>query len=170
MDTGTQPKIKLNFSESLRSSIPTVMRALAQARNTGVLHIRGCEADGELRFFRGEIVSARASTIQPLGNALAERGAITQTELTSVLALQRRKKQFQPMATILVSFGIVDEDVVATEIQRQVQAVLEDVLTWGAGEYSFEAKPVADDSKPNFTLPYSGSVDEILACIDIGSK
>ena len=95
----------VDFADSLRESIPTVMRALAQASNTGVLHVRGRDSEAEFRFFRGEITSARANSSRPLGEALAERGAISQSDLSGVLALQRRKKNRQPMATILVELG-----------------------------------------------------------------
>ena len=152
----------VDFAESLRESIPTVMRALAQASNTGILHIRGRDASAEFRFFRGEIVSATSSNSRPLGEALIRRGAITDSDLTGVLALQRRKKQRQPMATILVELGLIQQDVVETEIQCQVLGVLSDVLDWGGGEYSFDAKAPERNFEPGFTLPVSGRVDEIL--------
>jgi hypothetical protein len=152
----------VDFAESLRESIPTVMRALAQASNSGILHVRGRDASAEFRFFRGDIVSARSSNSMPLGEALTARGAITGSDLQGVLSLQRRKKQRQPMATILVELGLIDQAVVETEIQIQVLGVLTDVLSWGSGEYSFEAKADTPGVDPKFTLPVSGKVDEIL--------
>jgi len=152
----------VDFAESLRESIPTVMRALAQAANTGILHIRGRDASAEFRFFRGEIVCARSTNAKPLGEALTERGAISASDLQGVLSLQRRKKQHQPMATILVELGLIDKSVVETEIQIQVLEVLTDVLGWGSGEYRFEKAPESPKVEPSFTFPVSGRVDEIL--------
>jgi len=152
----------VDFAESLRESIPTVMRALAQASNSGILHVRGRDASAEFRFYRGEIVSASSTNSKPLGEALTDRGAITGIDLKGVLSLQRRKKQRQPMATILVELGLIEKSVVETEIQIQVLDVLSDVLGWGAGEYSFDSKGSDADLEPAFTLPVSGKVDEIL--------
>jgi len=152
----------VDFAESLRESIPTVMRALAQARNSGILHVRGRDAEAEFHFVRGEIVSARSNTSKQLGEALADRGALTAEELAGVLSLQKRKKTRQPMATILVELGLVERGVVETEIQSQVLDVLGNALGWGSGEYCFEAKHVDANARPNFTLPLSGKVDEIL--------
>ena len=152
----------VDFADSLRESIPTVMRALAQASNTGVLNIRGRGSEAEFRFFRGDIVSARASSSRPLGEALAERGAISRNDLDSVLALQRRKKQRQPIATILVEFGLVEKEVVETELQIQVLEVLRMVLDWGGGEYSFAPRTVPAGVELSCALPATGHVDQIL--------
>jgi len=151
-----------DFAESLRESIPTVMRALAQARNNGVLHIRGRDAEAEIMFVAGEIVWARASTARRLGEALEERGEISANDLLGVLAIQKRKKQRQPIATILIELGLLDREVAETEIEIQILDVLRLVFDWGGGEYNFEALNVGQDALQGVVLPTCGKVDRLL--------
>jgi hypothetical protein len=151
-----------DFADSLRDSIPTVMRALAQAKNSGMLRVRGKDTAAEFMFFRGDILWARSSTGKQLGAALTERGAISESDLAGVLALQKRKKQRQPMATILVELGLVDREVVEVEIQVQVLEVLRAVFDWGGGEYEFDALNIKDGVQPDFALPRSGKVEALL--------
>jgi len=156
-----------DFADSLQESIPVVMRALAQAKNSGVLRIRGTGAEAELMFFKGDVLWARRSDGKRLGEALEERGAITAEQLQSVLLVQKRKKTKQPFATILVELGLVDADVVSTELEIQVLEVLRETFSWGGGEYDFEALPTAEGAEPGFTLPNSGNVDEILRGVGV---
>jgi len=151
-----------DFADSLRDSIPPVMRALAQAENSGVLRIRGTDSEAEVMFFQGDVLWARASTAKRLGQALEERGAITASDLAGVLALQKRKKRRQPIGTILVELGLIEREVAETEIGIQVLAVLRDVLGWGGGEYEFEPVRVREGVTPTFALPQNRSVDALL--------
>jgi hypothetical protein len=151
-----------DFAESLQESIPVVMRALAQASNSGVLRIRGKSAEAELMFYKGDIMWARMSDGKRLGEALEERGAISSEQLAAALAVQKRKKKRQPFATILVELGLVCKQVVSTELEVQVLDVLRKVFSWGGGEYTFEALKVKEGVSPSFALPMSGKVDELL--------
>jgi hypothetical protein len=157
-----------DFADSLRESIPVVMRALAQASNSGVLRVRGKAGEAELMFYRGDVMWARMSDGKRLGEALAERGAITSDQLAAALAVQKRKKQHQPFATILVELGLVEREVVSTELEVQVLEVLREIFDWGAGEYSFEALQVKPGVTPSFALPQSGKVDQLLKGVGIG--
>jgi len=151
-----------DFADSLRESIPVVMRALAQASNSGVLRIRGKEGEAEIMFYKGDIMWARLSDGKRLGAALEERGAISSDQLAAALAVQKRKKKKQPFATILVELGLVAKEVVSTELEAQVLDVLRQVFAWGGGEYTFEALKVKEGVTPAFALPQSGKVDELL--------
>ena len=151
-----------DFADSLQKSIPVVMRALAQAENSGVLRIRGKSAEAELMFYKGDIMWARMSDGKRLGEALEERGAINAEQLAAALAVQKRKKKRQPFATILVELGLVDREVVSTELEAQVLDVLRMVFSWGGGEYDFEALKAREGVTPSFALPQSGKVDVLL--------
>jgi hypothetical protein len=156
-----------NFADSLRESIPTVMRALAQASNSGVLFIRGRDSEAQIMLYRGDILWARSSTTKRIGEALEQRGAISARDLEGVLALQKRKKQRQPIGTILIELGLVDRQVAETEIEAQVISVLRDALDWGSGEYNFEAIEVKSGVSPRFALPSCGKVDSLLQGLGI---
>ncbi|MEM8883233.1 MAG: DUF4388 domain-containing protein [Planctomycetota bacterium] len=151
-----------DFAESLQESIPVVMRALAQASNSGVLRVRGKDAEAEFMFYRGNILWARRSDGKRLGEVLEERGAITSEQLASALAVQKRKKKRQPFATILVELGLVDRQVVSTELGVQALDVMREIFAWGSGEYTFEKVAVKDGATPTFALPSTSSVDELL--------
>ena len=151
-----------DFADSLQESIPVVMRALAQASNSGVLRIRGTNTEAELMFYRGDVMWARMTDGKRLGEALEERGAINSEQLAAALAVQKRKKKRQPLATILVELGLVDPDVISTELEVQVLDVLRTVFSWGGGEYTFEALKIKEGVTPSFALPQSGKVDVLL--------
>lgn len=151
-----------DFAESLRESVPTVMRALAQAGNSGVLRVRGRDAEAEVMFFHGDVVWARSSSARCLGEALTERGAISASDLQGVLAMQKRKKQRQPIATILLGLGLVNREVAETEIEIQVLDVLRMIFDWGSGEYGFEAARMTRDELAGIVLPACGKVDSLL--------
>ena len=151
-----------DFAESLREDIPTVMRALAQAGNSGLLRIRGKDTEAEIMFVAGEVIWARACTARRLGEALEERGAITAQDLEGVLAMQKRKKQRQPVATILHGLGLIDRDIVETELEIQILEVLRLVVDWGSGEFGFEAIDLEPDALEGVVLPSCGKVDRLL--------
>ena len=151
-----------DFAESLRESIPTVMRALAQAKNTGILHVRGRDSESEIMFVAGDVIWARASTARFLGEALEERGELSADDLKGVLAMQKRKKQRQPIATILLELGLIDREVVETELEIQILDVLRQLFEWGSGEYNFEALLLEPGSLQGIALPSCGKVDQLL--------
>ena len=152
----------VDFAESLSNSVPTVMRALAQAQNTGILRVRGKDSEAEMMFFQGEVLWARSSTAKRLGEALEERGAISASDLAGVLALQKRKKRRQPLGTILVELGLIERSVAETEIEIQVLRVLRDIFSWGSGEYSFDTLRVEAGVMPDFAIPHCRRVDALL--------
>ncbi len=152
----------VDFAESLRDSVPTVMRALAQAQSTGILRVHGRSADADIMFFQGEVLWARSTSSKRLGAALKERGAISASDLAGVLALQKRKKRRQPLGTILIELGLIDRSVAETEIEIQVLTVLRDIFNWGGGEYSFDTLRVEAGVTPDFAIPNCRRVDALL--------
>jgi len=157
------------FAESLRNTIPVVMRALAQAKNSGVLRVRSDDAEAELMFFQGEVIWARSSSAKRLGEALEERGAISATDLKGVLAMQKRKLKKQPIATILLGLGLVERDVAETEIEMQALDVIRLMFEWESGEYTFERVAISARELEGVVLPRCGRVDSLLEGVGVPS-
>ena len=156
-----------DVAESLRQEIPTVLRALAQARNTGVLRVSGADGEAEVMLIHGEVAWARASNAKRLGAALEERGAISAADLKGVLAMQKRKKQRQPIGTILLEMGLIDREVAETEIEVQVLDVLRLILDWGRGEYKFESVHKISHEQSKMVLLACGNVDRLLQNVGV---
>jgi len=151
-----------DVAESLRQEIPTVLRALAQARNTGVLRVTAADAEAEVMLIKGEVAWARACGAKQLGAAFVDRCAISPADLKGVIAIQKRKKVHQPIATILLEMGLVERDVAETEIEIQVLEVLRLILGWGRGEYKFQTVRTSSYEHDKIVFPACGNVDLLL--------
>jgi hypothetical protein len=131
--------------------IGEVFQLIGQQRKTGVLQVRGAEAEVELRFEGGCVVSASpvgAHEEAALGEMLVRCGALPRERLAE---LQRRRANAadQPGAR-LAEAGVPAEQRV--EIQDLLtRETLFELLRWDDGSFRFVAQPVVSD-RPSESL------------------
>ena len=122
-----------------------VFQLLDLSRKTGVLritsHLRNNE--GTVFFDRGAIVFATArSKAQRIGERLVHAGKITPAELEHARAVQQREGGRRRLGRIFVEIGALTARELEREVEKQVEEVVFELLSWREGFFSFAEGPV----------------------------
>ena len=119
-----------------------VVHALTSQGASGVAIVVDGERCGSFVVRKGQLCYAFANTRPRLGEILIERGVLSEAELTQALKGQDKLEEREPMGTLLVEMGLVDEDVVAAETKRHLQETFHELLGWQAASLHFRAQDV----------------------------
>ena len=114
------------------------LQLLAHAKASGLVRIRSGKRRAEMVLIDGRVLHATSSTTTRLGESLVDRGVVTAQVLDRVLQMQRRKKQKQPLGTILTELGLVSKAVAEAEIETQIARVLKEVTSWARCKLTLE--------------------------------
>jgi len=125
--------------------IGEVFQLIGQQRKTGVLQVRGADAEVELRFEGGCIVSASPVGTHEdaaLGEMLVRCGALPRERLAELE--RKRATAPDPSAVKLSEAGV--PPAVRVEIEDLLtRETLFDLLRWDDGSFRFVAQPVVHD-------------------------
>jgi len=122
-----------------------VFQLLDLSRKTGVLRITSDlrNNEGTVFFDRGAIVFATArAKAQRIGERLVHAGKITPAELEHARAVQQREGGRRRLGKIFVEIGALTARELEREVERQVEEVVFDLLSWREGVFSFTEGPV----------------------------
>jgi len=117
-----------------------VFQLLDLSRKTGVLritsHLR--DNDGTVFFDSGSIVFASIrSNPHRIGDRLVANGRITAEELERARALQQREGAKRRLGQILVEMGALSPHELEHEVERHIEEVVFELLSWREGSFSF---------------------------------
>jgi len=117
-----------------------VFQLLDLSRKTGVLritsHLR--DNDGTVFFDSGSIVFASIrSNPHRIGDRLVANGRITAEELERARALQQREGGKRRLGQILVEMGSLTPHELEHEVERHIEEVVFELLSWREGSFSF---------------------------------
>ena len=130
-----------------------VFQLLDLSRKTGVLRITSDlrNNEGTVFFDRGAIVFATARTkARRLGERLLHAGKITPAELEHARAVQQREGGRRRLGRIFVEMGSLTARELERELEKQVEEVVFDLLSWREGFFSFSEGAV--DAAPTDAL------------------
>ncbi|GAB4273414.1 MAG: hypothetical protein Kow0056_00390 [Coriobacteriia bacterium] len=121
-------------------SLPDVFQLVAFSRKTGVLRIKGRDAEGTVWFREGEVFFAQSDwKREPLGQRMVASGRLTAAALGRALELQKSGAAGDKrLGQILVDEGYISEQVLETFVQEQIQDTVFDLMRWDEGEFDFE--------------------------------
>lgn len=142
-----------------RGLVPGILRDVYVARRTGRLTFRRGEEQCSLRFERGHVVYARASTKElHLGEVMVARGLLTADALdrATELVLRERKR----LGQVLEELGIVDRGELQDALAIHVRAILRRVFSWPDGEWELEETDALEQGA--WACPLKESTGEMI--------
>jgi tetratricopeptide (TPR) repeat protein len=128
-----------------------VFQLLDLTRKTGALRVRSSlrDNDGVVHFQNGRVVGASMrDESHRLGTMLVQAGRITEEELSRALAIQANSPERKRLGEILVSMGAIAPRQLESQVRRQVETVVFELLSWSEGYFSFEEGEAAVDALP----------------------
>jgi tetratricopeptide (TPR) repeat protein len=128
-----------------------VFQLLDLTRKTGALRVRSSlrDNDGVVHFQNGRVVGASMrDESHRLGTMLVQAGRITEEELSRALAIQANSPERKRLGEILVSMGAIAPRQLESQVRRQVETVVFELLSWSEGYFSFEEGEAAVDAVP----------------------
>lgn len=127
----------------------TILQLLGRSGGKGILLIRSGDRIFEMWVEDGYVVSATADGADGLGNRLYAAGALELETVQAALAMQRRKKVWQPLGRILIDLGVTDVEVLARALEEYVREIVLEALQLGEGEFDYEPLDHANEpSRP----------------------
>lgn len=134
-------------------SLPRILRELAAARNTGILHLSREGVSKRVHFKEGSIVFAGSDDEQErLGEFLIRAGKMKRSDLD--FALHVTKETRQTLGTTAVEMGFLSREELQAQALERIKAILHSLFTWESGEFHFEERDafVADDIAVNLSV------------------
>ena len=130
--------------------LEAIFQLINSERKTGTLHIvrKVGDAEGFVYFRRGKIFGAVSNfNRQPLGERLVNAGHISAAQLHDALEIQRTGKKRRKLGQILISEGLITEEILRTFVKEQIQNTVFDLLPWTDGDFRFfeDQLPASED-------------------------
>lgn len=126
-----------------------VFQLLDLSRKTGRLRVTSAlrNNEGTVEFLRGRVVGASIrDNPHQIGGMLLRSGRITEAELARAEAIRHQAGEPRRLGDILVAIGAVSQRELRRQVQRQVEAVVFELLSWSEGYFSFEEGLPDEDS------------------------
>jgi len=118
-------------------SLSDLFQIISVSHRTGVLTISG-PGDGRVVFHEGHILYASVFNQEKLGERLIRKKLIQEPDLEVALKIQKSRRVYEPLGTILAENKAVSPDILETVIREQVKEVISELLSWGKGDFRFE--------------------------------
>ena len=109
------------------------------SRKSGVLIVSGHGAgEGRVVFHQGQILYASVFNREKLGERLIRQGFLQESELEEALRIQKERRVFEPLGTILAERRAVSQDILETVVREQLKEVVSELLSWERGMFRFD--------------------------------
>jgi hypothetical protein len=120
--------------------IVDVIQLLHTARKSGTLIVRSGNAEAQLVFGEGFIVSANhTNNSVRIGNILVKMGAITKEDLERALEEQRSSgPQRRPLIATLIEGEKINRDDAYKGLETLIEMTIVEVLTWSSGTFELD--------------------------------
>lgn len=144
----------------LGQDIVATLRMLECAKADGTLIVRTNDKEAFFALRRGLVLSAHSLVGERTGDSLVRKGALSPQTLESALSLQRRKRVSQPLASLLVSLGVVQDSAALEVLEEQCAKLLAECRDWDPQHLDFE---YSLPEQSEFALVHDGfSVEDLL--------
>jgi tetratricopeptide (TPR) repeat protein len=155
-DEATRPALAVDkgtaaIAGNLKSfQLLDVLEFLRLQNASGQLVLTSHEGAAVVRLARGRVTSATAPRVKRLGEMLVELRVITDDQLESALA-QQRGYEDEALARRLLSDG-VDQNKLVSVTLKQIIAVLDNIMDWPDGAFSFQRGEEREQALISFDL------------------
>lgn len=126
----------VDFRGNLESiDLATVLQMLSSKEKTGLLQLSRGHYKSTICLNNGNIIAASDSNGLRIGQILHNNGMISGKRLKQ--ALSTAKKQDKMLGEVLLSLNFIDEEVLRSVIQQQVQEAVLELFFWKEGSFEY---------------------------------
>lgn len=127
----------MSISGNLKTmALADLLQWLAEDAKTGTLRLDNGSFEKQLHFFEGRVISTSSSDPKEyLGHFLVSHGYITEIEQARALEMQEGNKML--LGKILISIGVITEEVLERMLYLKSEETLYELFTWPEGEFKF---------------------------------
>lgn len=126
----------VDFRGNLESiDLATVLQMLASKEKTGILQLSRGHLKSTICLNHGNIIAASDSNGLRIGQILFNNGMISGKRLKKALAIA--KQQDKMLGEVLLSMNFIDENVLRSVIQQQVQEAVLELFFWKEGTFEY---------------------------------
>jgi hypothetical protein len=116
-----------------------IVQMLSMSQRTGRLTLTHGPSKAVILLKQGEIIGASCDSAgESLGQVLLARNEVTESALALALEVQHRTVPTRLLGAILVEMNAVRPETVEEVVRKQVQAVINEVISWTDGAFRFE--------------------------------
>jgi hypothetical protein len=144
--------------------VADVLQFIHLGGRSGTLAIEAPLGCAEIGFYRGQVVSARTSGAERLGEMLVQSGALGASALEEALSRQAIEMPRRPLGQLLVAMGLVTTEALYRALAAHISRTVQDVVTWERGKFRFDA----DDVRLIDELAVSPA--ELLEHVDVNTQ
>ncbi len=128
-----------------------IFQIVSLSKRTGVLNIAGETEKASITFMNGNVIKVSSTgNKRSLGFLLKQKGWITDEE--EAAALGEQKETREPFGTVLVRKNIVAREQMEAFLEKYIQNIIIDLITWEEGTFDFNLL-----SSPKDVFPLNGS-------------
>jgi hypothetical protein len=150
--------------------VTDICRLIANARETGALHLEGPLGEGAIYFTSGHVCHARSSRVtNGFGRALVSQGALSGDDL--LRAVEICTVTGETLEQALISYGFVLPDDLHAALLDQLEQVALDLFSFPNGRFYF-APGEALATANSLTVPVDGliaKVDRAASVLRLGA-
>jgi Flp pilus assembly protein TadD len=132
-----------------------VLELLRMQNKSGSLVVSSRHGAGIVRLLDGQVTSASAPGVRPLGQCLVADGLLTAAQLEAVLAEQRAgsKPSVEVLGAMLLREHLIEEQQLQRVVFAQVLAALAQMSEWSEGAFSFHRDQQLRRPPVSFSVP-----------------
>ncbi|MCC7202924.1 MAG: DUF4388 domain-containing protein [Nitrospirae bacterium] len=119
-------------------SLPDILQIVHISKKSGVLNLESQAGKGRVVFHEGQILYASMQGKEMLGERLIREGKLKEDDLEIALRIQKDRKVYEPLGSILTENKFIGKDVLENLIQSLVKEVIYEMLSWDEGVFRFE--------------------------------
>ncbi len=119
-------------------SLPDILQIVHLSKKSGVLNLESPAGKGRVVFHDGQILYASMQGKERLGERLIREGKLGEGDLESALRIQKDRKVYEPLGSILTENKFIEKDVLENLIQSLIKEVIYELLSWEEGGFRFE--------------------------------
>ena len=124
-----------------------IFQIVSLSKRTGVLNIASETERASITFMNGNVIKCSSTqNKEPLGFLLKQKGWITDEQEAFVLREQEETRE--PFGTVLVRKNIVSKEKMERFLEKYIQTIIIDLISWEEGTFDFNLLSSAKDVFP----------------------
>ena len=133
-------------------SLADIFQIIHLSKKTGVLTVENSSSKGRIVFHEGQILYASLQSREKIGERLIREGLIEEKDLEAALRIQKDRKVYEPLGSILAENKLIDKNVLEGILREHLKEVVYELLSWEDGNFKFEPEKTVHE------VPLGGSI------------
>lgn len=150
----------MGLTGNLRTmDLPEILQWVSVGRKTGTLHLGRGSIEKRIVFRDGVVYTSWSNDPrESLGQHLVRQRRLTEDQLYRAM-LQHETRQ-QPLGSVLIEVGLLEEDELRDLLEQKAQESIYDVFLWPEGRFEFVDGEIQEDVQVFLDMPVTSVVLE----------